>query len=154
MLINLAIGLTTMVLCLSLQLVLLIRVLYYYNQHKALVTTPAFSDTLIVIGGVMLLLLLGNLMQIAIWGGLFVYLGEFAHFTDAFYHSAVNYATLGYGDIVMSERHKLLGPLESLNGILMIGVSSSVLMTAMQHALRKTLVARGELSLDQEDQQD
>ncbi|WP_419605984.1 ion channel [Thiolapillus sp.] len=53
----------------------------------------------------------------------------------------MNFATLGYGDVVMSEKHKLLGPLESLNGILMIGVSTSALMNALQNAMRRTLKA-------------
>ncbi len=54
----------------------------------------------------------------------------------------MNFATLGYGDLVMSQRHRLLGPLEAINGALMIGVSTAVLMAALQDALRKTLVAR------------
>jgi len=49
----------------------------------------------------------------------------------------VNFATLGYGDIVMSEKHKLLGPLESINGVLMIGVSSAALLATFQHTLKK-----------------
>lgn len=32
---------------------------------------------------------------------MFLWLGEFELFRDAFYHSAVNFTTLGYGDIVM-----------------------------------------------------
>lgn len=59
-----------------------------------------------------------------------------------FYHSAVNFATLGYGDIVMSGNHKLLGPIEAINGVLMIGVSTAVLMTVFQDALKKTIKAR------------
>jgi hypothetical protein len=54
----------------------------------------------------------------------------------------VNFATLGYGDIVMSAKHKLLGPLESVNGVLMIGVSTAALMAAFQDAMRKTIHAR------------
>jgi hypothetical protein len=58
------------------------------------------------------------------------------------YYSAVNFATLGYGDIVMSERYRFLGPLEVINGVLMIGVSTAALMTSFQDALRKTVQAR------------
>ena len=48
----------------------------------------------------------------------------------------MNFATLGYGDIVMSEKHRLLGPIESVNGILMIGVSSAALMSILQQVTR------------------
>ena len=60
---------------------------------------------------------------------LFLLLGEFSDYQTALYHSGVNFATLGYGDIVMSERWRLLGPIEAANGILMFGLSTAV-MTA------------------------
>lgn len=51
--------------------------------------------------------------------------GEFRDFGSAYYHSAVNYTTLGYGDIVMSPRWRLLGPLEAANGMLLLGVTGA-----------------------------
>ena len=69
-------------------------------------------------------------------------LGEFEEFGAAFYHSAVNFATLGYGDVVMSEKHKILGPLQAVNGALMIGVSTGALMTAFQDVLKKTVQSK------------
>ncbi len=65
----------------------------------------------------MLILLCGNLLQIALWAGLFFAHGEFQEFTDAFYHSVVNFSTLGYGDLVMSDKYRLLGALEAVNGV-------------------------------------
>jgi hypothetical protein len=55
------------------------------------------------------------------------------------YHSAVNFATLGYGDIVMSEKHRILGPMESINGVLMIGVSTAALTAAFQDVIKRKL---------------
>jgi hypothetical protein len=39
-----------------------------------------------------------------------------ATFETAFYFSAQNYTALGYGDVVLSQRWRLLGPLEAING--------------------------------------
>jgi len=89
----------------------------------------------------MLTLILGNIAQITIWALLFNTLGEFGDLETAVYHSAVNFATLGYGDIVMSDEHRFLGPLQAINGVLMIGVSTSAPMGAMQDAWRQA--ARG-----------
>jgi hypothetical protein len=89
----------------------------------------------------MMLLTAGNLAQIAVWALLFRLLGEFEQYGEAFYHSAVNFATLGYGDIVMSARHRLLGPLEAVNGALMIGATTATLMLAFQDALQKQVRA-------------
>lgn len=44
----------------------------------------------------------------------------------------------------MSEQHKLLGPLEAVNGILMVGVSTAALMSVFQDSSRKTLKARNQ----------
>ena len=71
-----------------------------------------------------------------------MYLGEFQDFTTAAYHSAVNFATLGYDDIVMSEEHRILGPMQAVNGVLMVGVSTAVVMSALQNALKRTYEAR------------
>jgi hypothetical protein len=142
MLINLLLGVTTMVCCLLLQSLLLLAAVRYYVRHEYLVNSPSFISSIVVINSVMLMLLLGNLAQVAIWAVLFQWLGEFDLFQTAFYHSAVNFATLGYGDIVVSERYRLLGPLEAINGVLMIGISTAMLMSTFHDAIRKTIRAR------------
>lgn len=136
---NIVIGVVTMILCLLLQALLASSALHYYVGRRDALSHTTAMGSLIVIVGVMLLLLLGIFTQIAIWAGLFKMLGEFEFFADAFYHSAVNFATLGYGDIVMSRAHRLLGPLQAVNGVLMIGVATAVLMATLQDTMRKRL---------------
>jgi voltage-gated potassium channel len=46
---------------------------------------------------------------------------------SAFYFSATSYATVGYGDLVLPSGWRMLGPLESLTGVLMCGVTVSLL---------------------------
>jgi len=84
----------------------------------------------------MVLTLVGNLAQFAIWAGLFMLLDQFDDFSTAFYHSCVNFVTLGYGDIVMNARWRLLGPLEGANGILMFGVSTAVMTAAVMDVIK------------------
>ena len=67
------------------------------------------------------------LLEMAVWAVGLMTIGEFHAFAPAFYHSAVNYTTLGYGDILMSPRWRLLGPLESTVGMLMFGLSTALL---------------------------
>ena len=84
----------------------------------------------------MLAMTIGNFAQITLWGTLFVWLGEFDELSEAIYHSAVNYASLGYGDIVMSKDWKLLGPLEAVNGVLMLGMTAAALMVILQQLVK------------------
>lgn len=142
MLMNLLIGLLTMTLCLLLQSALLVLALRYYARHDSPLNNASPWSNLLVIQGVMTILVLGNLAQLTIWAVVFRVLGEFEALGEAVYHSAVNFATLGYGDIVMSERYRFLGPLEAINGVLMIGVSTAALMATFQDAIRKTIQAR------------
>jgi hypothetical protein len=142
MLTNLLLGFTTMALCLLLQSLLLLAAMRYYKNHWEDLNSPSMLASLLVVNMVMVLLVGGNLGQIAIWALLFQFLGEFESFAQAYYHSAVNFATLGYGDIVMTERYRLLGPLESVNGVLMIGLSTAALLSAFQDAIKRTLGAR------------
>ncbi len=88
---------------------------------------------------VMIAMMLGNFVQIVIWGVLFLLLGEFNALYDAVYHSGVNFTSLGYGDVVMSARWKLLGPLEAGNGVLMFGMTSAALMAILQHMIKVQL---------------
>jgi voltage-gated potassium channel len=45
----------------------------------------------------------------------------------AFYFSSSSYATVGYGDVVLPSNWRLLGPLESMTGVLMCGLSVGIL---------------------------
>jgi voltage-gated potassium channel Kch len=78
------------------------------------------------------------------WALLFLALGEFGDYATAVYHSAVNFTTLGYGDVVMSPRFRLLGALEAANGILMFGVSTAMMTAAVIEMLKLDARERGE----------
>lgn len=136
MILSIAIGAVTMLLCLVIQLVLLVRIGRYYFSHHALITSQSFAQSIVVLTSVMVLLVLGNLLQAGLWALLFMVLDEFQTFEVAFYFSLVNFATLGYGDIVMSDQWRLLGPIQAINGVLMIGVSTATIGQATQDALR------------------
>jgi hypothetical protein len=75
---------------------------------------------------------LAHLVEIGLWAVLFVLCGEFEEFGTAYYHSAVNYTTLGYGDLLLTPAWRLLGPLEATNGALMFGVSAAMVFAAAQ----------------------
>ncbi len=75
----------------------------------------------------LLFLLINSLLQIAVWAASFSLLGQFPNYRDAFYHSAVNFATLGYGDIVMKPPWRILGVMEAISGVLMLGLSTATL---------------------------
>ena len=46
---------------------------------------------------------------------------------SSFYFSATSFSTVGYGDVVLPRISRLLGPIESITGVLMCGLSVSCL---------------------------
>jgi hypothetical protein len=88
----------------------------------------------------MVFLFLGaHLVQMALWALVFVWCGQFPEFGRAFSHSAVNYTTLGYGDVVMARPWRLLGPMEAMDGMLMAGVSAAILFAVLHRLVERRL---------------
>jgi hypothetical protein len=111
--------------------------LRFLRQERTLgrVGVGFWVDVRIVAVAIMLALV-AHLIEIGVWAALFVLLGEFQSLGVAFYHSAINYTTLGYGDIVMSPAWKTLGPIEAINGLLMFGVSTAMIFAVIQRMLQ------------------
>lgn len=84
--------------------------------------------------------LVAHLAEIALWALLFVVCGEFSDFGTAYYHSAVNYTSLGYGDLIMTPSWRLLGPLETASGMLMFGVSTAMIFAVIQRLVEARFV--------------
>jgi hypothetical protein len=89
-----------------------------------------------IIALIILFALVTHLIDIALWAAVFMFCGEFHQFGLAYYHSAVNYTTLGYGDLITSPKWRLLGPLEAANGILMFGVSTAMIFALLLRLTR------------------
>jgi hypothetical protein len=81
-----------------------------------------------------------HVVEVAVWAFLFMICGEFQAFGAAYYHSAVNYTTLGYGDVIMSPSWKLLGPLEAADGSLMFGVSTAMIFAVILRLIQTRFV--------------
>lgn len=55
-------------------------------------------------------------------------LGAFATFEEALYYSTVTFTTVGYGDVVLGARWRMVGAVESANGFLLLGWSTAFLI--------------------------
>ena len=110
-----------------------------FVRHQVRVGRAAagfWTDVAIVVAPVIFLALVAHLVEIAVWALLLMVCGEFPGFAMAFYHSAVNYTTLGYGDVVMTASWKFLGPLEAANGMLLFGVTTALVFAVIQRAVQ------------------
>ena len=94
-----------------------------------------------------------HLTQIAVWAAAFLLCGQVSTWETALYLSAQSYTALGYGDVLLSERWRLLGPFEAINGLLFFGLSTAVLFAIMSqliaHRLRTEIGHQSEAAEDQ-----
>jgi voltage-gated potassium channel len=67
-----------------------------------------------------------HIFEILLWAASYRWLC-FPLWESAFYFSTSSYATVGYGDIALPQMWRSLGPVESIIGVLMCGLSASFL---------------------------
>jgi hypothetical protein len=92
-------------------------------------------DDLAIIALVISVAFVAHLAEIGLWAFLFVLCSEFQELGTAYYHSAVNYMTLGYGDLLLTPAWRLLGPLEATDGALMFGLSAAMVFAVVQRVV-------------------
>lgn len=89
------------------------------------------------------MLLLIHTLEVAVWGLFYFWSGAFPDAADALYFSGVTYATVGYGDFVLPERWRILGPVEGLTGILMCGLSTGLFFAVVSRLFVDPLKLKG-----------
>ncbi len=67
-----------------------------------------------------------HILQVILWAGFYRW-KCLPSWESCFYFSATSYSTVGYGDIVLPNVWRTLGPMESVMGVLMGGISVSAL---------------------------
>src|SRR6266446_10349591 len=77
-----------------------------------------------------------HVLEILLWAGFYRWLC-FTLWESAFYFSAASYATVGYGDVVLPWMWRTLGPVESIIGVLMCGLSASFLFAIVTRLVER-----------------
>ena len=87
-------------------------------------------------------LILIHLIEILVWGLFYYWKDCMPNAEAAFYFSGVTYTTVGYGDLVLPEPWRMLGPVEGLTGILMCGLSTGLFFAVVSRVYASRLEAK------------
>lgn len=68
-------------------------------------------------------------LEIWTYAALFLTLKEFPDLETALYFSTTSFSTIGFGDVVVSHKHRIIGAIEGANGFLLIGWSTAFLVS-------------------------
>jgi len=77
-----------------------------------------------------------HFLQIFVWS-MFYRWSCLPSWESSFYFSATSFSTVGYGDIVLPRIWRLLGPVESVIGVLMCGISVSCLFVVATKVIER-----------------
>ena len=81
-------------------------------------------------------LILLHLTETTIWGIFYYWRGLFPDFETSLYFSLGSYTTIGYGDVVLPQRWRMLGGIEGLSGVLLCGLSAAFVFALVNSALQ------------------
>lgn len=82
---------------------------------------------IVLFSGVMVL----HVMETSIWAIFYYMFGLFQDFETSLYFSLTSYTTIGYGDVLLPERWRLLGAIEGVSGVLLCGVSTAFIFAVI-----------------------
>ena len=81
-----------------------------------------------------------HIFEAGIWATFYQTWGLFTNFETSFYFSLTSYTTIGYGDVTLPQRWRLLGGVEGFSGVLLCGLSTAfifIILNAMLEARRE-----------------
>jgi len=85
------------------------------------------------IARVVLIMYLVAIIEVLVWSTAYLALDAVEGFEKALYFSAVTFTTLGYGDVVLEGSRRILSSIEAINGIIMFGWSTAIVIAGVQH---------------------
>ena len=112
---------------------------YFQQQgsriHAAVLLVLLFS-------GIMIL----HTIETSIWAVFYYTRSLFSDFETSLYFSLTSFATIGYGDVLLPHRWRLLGAIEGISGVLLCGLSTAFIFAVMSAMLQFRIKQQTKLS--------
>ena len=111
------------------------------RRREDLERTASRKQTVLLIVTLFCGILILHLIQTTLWAVFYYAQNLFSDFETALYFSMVSFTTIGYGDVLLPQRWRLLGVIEGFSGVLLCGVSTAFIFAVtnamFQFRLRK-----------------
>lgn len=98
------------------------------HAHSSMILVGVMIPTVSV-------LMVTHTIEVLVWALVYGWVDAAPEGAGLVYFAFVNFATLGYGDIVPVPRWQLLGPLTAMNGALLFGWSTAVIFEVLRRTL-------------------
>ncbi|MGZ3375105.1 MAG: potassium channel family protein [Phenylobacterium sp.] len=103
------------------------------QDHGARLRTPhvRIDQAVLVLIAVFSIFLL-HAVEIWLYAALFVGVGDIHNFEDALYYSTTTYATIGDAEVTPTRDWRLVGAIEGINGIILLGWSTAFFVSIVR----------------------
>jgi hypothetical protein len=91
----------------------------------------------VVMVPIVAMLMATHTAEVMVWAAAYALFDAAPENAQLVYFAFVNFATLGYGDIVPVDRWKLLGPIAAMNGALLFGWSTAVMFEVLRRTMER-----------------
>jgi voltage-gated potassium channel Kch len=114
---------------------------WLFSQRDNLERTASTRQFALLIVALFAGIMCLHIIQTSLWAVFYYFQDLFSDFETSLYFSMVSFTTLGYGDVLLPRRWRLLGVIEGFSGVLLCGVSTAFIFAAVnamfQFRLRK-----------------
>jgi len=76
-----------------------------------------------------------HMIETAVWAGFYFWWELFPDFETSWYFSLTSYTTIGYGDVTLPQKWRLLGGIEGFSGVLLCGLSTAFILIVLNAML-------------------
>jgi voltage-gated potassium channel len=84
-----------------------------------------------------------HLIEATLWATFYYVRNLFGDFETALYFSLVTYGTMGFGDVVLPQRWRLLSGIEGISGVLLCGLSGAFIFAVINALFQRRMQQRG-----------
>jgi hypothetical protein len=92
-----------------------------------------YAFLLLLVFGVVIVL---HIVETSFWAGFYYWQNLFNDYETALYFSLISYTTIGFGDVVLPQRWRLLGAIEGISGVLLCGISTAFIFAIVNALFR------------------
>lgn len=118
--------------CLLLHVTVLLAMAEWLLQRRAFLerkdTRIRSAPVLIALFSAIMVL---HITETSLWAVFYYTRALFQDFESALYFSLTSYTTIGYGDVLLPQKWRLLGAIEGVSGVLLCGVSTAFIFAVI-----------------------
>lgn len=147
MLAEIAIAAGIVSVCLMIHVVgILLMAEWLLRRRDDLARTASVRHVAVLIVTLFAAIIFLHLLQTTLWAIFFYTQSLFSDFETSLYFSMVSFATIGYGDVLLPRKWRLLGVIEGFSGVLLCGISTAFMFAVINAVFQFRLRQRSKQS--------